>query len=375
MRQTKSETFCHFSQKNFCAAPSDAPAAGKNRPRACLQRGAGRGRRPAAGNFFPFCVPLLPRRRISCTIETITKDKGAGTVGSVLIHTGQEPVSLSAQELQRLLDGGDGDAALLYLALLRRRGAVQPRALARELRWDRQRIEAAEEKLRQMQLLAMEVKEVPEPPQEPLVYQPSDIAQRLEDSGEFRTLTAEVEKKMGRRLTSAEVGVLLGLQDDLGLPGDVIYLLVGHCIQTAAQRYGPGRRPTLRQIEREGYAWAKLGIDTQAQAVEHLKRYALRQECLPRYLAALGIRERSAAPSEEKYLSAWQEMGFPPETVALAYDKTVLKCREFRWAYCNGILKRWHEAGLHTPEQVRQERRAAPERRPPDSGGGAWKYV
>ena len=49
--------------------------------------------------------------------------------------------------------------------------------------------------------------------------------------------------------------------------------------------------------------------------------------------------------SEEKYLTAWQDMGFSPEAVALAYDKTVLKCREFKWAYCNGILKRWHQAG------------------------------
>ena len=38
---------------------------------------------------------------------------------------------------------------------------------------------------------------------------------------------------------------------------------------------------------------------------------------------------------------------------ALAYDKTVLKCHELKWPYCNGILKRWHEAGLHTAEAVK----------------------
>ena len=60
-------------------------------------------------------------------------------------------------------------------------------------------------------------------------------------------------------------------------------------------------------------------------------------------------------PSEEKYLSAWAEMGFSAETVAEAYDRTVLHCHEFRWPYCNGILKRWHEKGLHTLAEVKAE--------------------
>ena len=40
---------------------------------------------------------------------------------SCLVHTGDESVTLSAATVKRLLDRGDGDAALLYLALLRRR--------------------------------------------------------------------------------------------------------------------------------------------------------------------------------------------------------------------------------------------------------------
>ena len=85
--------------------------------------------------------------------------------------------------------------------------------------------------------------------------------------------------------------------------------------------------------------------------------------------------------SEEKYLLAWQEMGFPPETVALAYDKTVLKCHELKWPYCNGILKRWHEAGLHTVEEVESgDRPAKKDEKPAAKSGGedvSWmkKYI
>jgi DnaD/phage-associated family protein len=109
-----------------------------------------------------------------------------------------------------------------------------------------------------------------------------------------------------------------------------------------------------------------------------LKKYAEKQEDVPRYMQALGLGDRLPVASEEKYLTAWQEMGFPPETVALAYDKTVLKCHELKWPYCNGILKRWHEAGLHTPEEVSAgdrpgtSGRSVPQKPAADD---AWDYV
>ncbi|MEI3383426.1 MAG: hypothetical protein V8R21_07465 [Dysosmobacter sp.] len=43
-------------------------------------------------------------------------------MASILIHTADESVTLTAQTVKRLLDRGDGDAALLYLALLRHHG-------------------------------------------------------------------------------------------------------------------------------------------------------------------------------------------------------------------------------------------------------------
>lgn len=295
-----------------------------------------------------------------------------------LIETGDEGVTLSGGAVKRLLERGDGDAALLYLALLRRRGAVPPRSLAGELRWDRDRIEAAEAVLRQLGLVSA-AEPPPEPAEEKPDYQRSDVAERLERSAEFRALTDQVERKLGKRLTTPDVAVLLGLTDYLGLPADVVYLLVCHCMERVQRRSGPGRRPGMKQIEKEGYAWARLGIDTQAAAAEYLRKYAQRQQLLPRYMRALGLGDRLPVPSEEKYLLSWQEMGFSPEAVAIACDKTILKCHELKWAYCNGILRRWHEAGLHTEEEIRAGDRPAAKRSPAPSAQEdvAWmkKYI
>ena len=295
-------------------------------------------------------------------------------MANVLIRTGDESVTLTAQAVRRLLDKGDGDAALLYLALLRHQGTVLPRSLAGELRWDRSRIEAAEAVLRELGLVAPAAADLPpEPADERPSYDRADVAERLEKSGEFRTLTAEVERKLGKKLTTPDVGVLLGLNDYLGLPADVIYLLVCHCVERVQRHYGPGRRPGMKQIEKEGYAWARMGLDTQAAAAEYLKKYAQRQACLPQYMRALQLGDRLPSPSEEKYLNAWQEMGFPPETVALAYERTVFYKKDLNWRYLNGILRRWHENGWHTPQQVQRGEEKKPAAQPPKPASGGEK--
>lgn len=207
-------------------------------------------------------------------------------MGSILVHAADESVVMTARAAQALVELGSGDAALLYIALLRRHGTVQPRSLAGELRWDRGRIEQAERQLREVGLLAPTGADVPEPADEKPVYQRQDIIEHLERSAEFRNLTAEVERKLGKKLTTHDTAVLLNLHDFLGFPADVVYLLVCHCMDLTARKHGPGRRPTLRQIEQEGYAWARRGLDTQAEAHAYLKTYNQRMGAMPAYMRA-----------------------------------------------------------------------------------------
>lgn len=280
-------------------------------------------------------------------------------MASVLVHTNDDAITLTSQVTRKLLEAGNGDAALLYLALLRRHGEVQPRSLAGELRWDKGRIETAEAVLREIGLLAPAAEELLEPADEPPVYQWEDIALRMEENAEFRNLTTEVEKKLGKKLATPDVAKLLGLYDYVGLPSDVIYLLVNHCTERMTKRFGEGRRPTMRQIEKEGYSWARMGIDSQRAAAAYLKKYKERQGIIYDYMRVLGLGDRAPSKTEEEYMTAWHEMGFEIEAIALAYDKTVLKCHEFKWPYCNGILKRWHDAGLHTASQIQANDRPA----------------
>ena len=272
-----------------------------------------------------------------------------------ILREDQPNIVLPAQQADRLIGRGDGDAALLYLCLLRADRGVTAQELQRKLKWSQLRLHAAETALQELGLIDRPPEQKPpEPAQERPVYTADDLTDLLTGDAGFRMLVPQTEEKLGKRLKTADLQILAGLYDDLGLPADVIYLLVCHCVARSEERYGPGRRPTLRQIEKEGYHWAQRGLFDQESASRYLRDWNVRRSAMSRYMQVLGLGDRRPVESEERYITDWMDKGFPPETVALAYDKTVFYKKELNWRYLNGILRRWHENGWHTPEEVQQ---------------------
>ena len=281
-----------------------------------------------------------------------------------ILREDQPNIVLPAQQADRLIGRGDGDAALLYLCLLRADRGVTAQELQRRLKWSQLRLHAAETALQELGLIDRPPEQKPpEPAQERPVYTADDLTDLLTGDAGFRMLVPQTEEKLGKRLKTADLQILAGLYDDLGLPADVIYLLVCHCVTRSEERYGPGRRPTLRQIEKEGYHCAQRGLFDQESASRYLRDWNVRRSAMSRYMQVLGLGDRRPVESEERYITDWMDKGFPPETVALAYDKTVFYKKELNWRYLNGILRRWHENGWHTEEEVRQSDSRKPSRR------------
>jgi len=276
-----------------------------------------------------------------------------------------ESVVLSGAVARRLVEAGDGDAALLYIAILRLHGAADTDQLCAQLRWDAQRFQSALRALSRQGLVsfpnlpapAPQPRQAPRPEQRP-EYTRADMARALEGA-EFAALTAAVEDKLGKKLTTPDLAILLGLYDSLGLPADVIFLLVGFCAERTAAQFGPGRKPTLRQIEKEGFVWARLQLFSQESAAAYIKKYQRSRENLPQLMRLLRLGDRQPSPSEEKYLLSWSDMGFEPACIELAYDKTILKCKELKWPYMNKILCSWHQKGLHSLQAVKDGDRPA----------------
>lgn len=272
-------------------------------------------------------------------------------------------LAITAQAADRLLKLDSGDAALLYLQLLRH-------GSAEGLKWTEARLQAALDQLR-AQGLAPDRLPAPEPPPAPEApppeYATEDITQALaEEHSTFPALVGEVERRLGKRLSAADLKNLYTLYDHLALPAEVILMLVGWCIDETARKYGPGRKPFLSQIKKEGFSWARLGVDTMERAEERIAALTRLRSRESEVLRLLDISPRPLVQREKDYIAAWDGMGFDDETIRMAYERTVLKKQSMDWGYMNGILRRWHEKGLHTAAAVRTSDR---DPRPVRAGG------
>lgn len=292
--------------------------------------------------------------------------------GYVLRLPEEESIVVPGAAARRLIEGGDGDGALVYLALLRNKGSGEK--LAEQLRWPPERLQRALNSLARQDLIDRpQGAPVPPPPptrEERPEYTRADMARAMEGA-EFAALAGAVEDKLGKKLTTPDLAMLLGLYDQLGIPADIIFLLVGFCVERAALQGGKGRRLTMRQIEKEGYVWARLGLMDQGSASAYINQYHRDREALPRLMALLRLGDRQPSPSEERYLLGWNGMGFDSAVIELAYDKTILKCKELRWAYMDKILKNWHQKGLHTLAEVSGGDRPGQRREAPRPTGAA----
>ncbi len=266
-----------------------------------------------------------------------------------------QALNIEKGDVRKLLASASGDAALLYLYLQCGNGIAGAQAL---LGMSQERLSCAGETLRQLGLWQLEQSQPVLPGERPS-YGERDVLEAMDSDGEFRLLYGEIQRLLGRGLNTEELKILLSFTRYLGLPGEVISLLVSYCKNRARQR-GSLRSPSLRNIEKEAYRWAEQGIDTLEAAAAFIHTQNVRNTKMAGLLSLLQIRGRTLTAAEERYASGWLEMGVSDELISAAYEKTCLNTGGLNWAYMNKILSSWHTSGFKTLEDVKAGDRKGP---------------
>lgn len=276
-------------------------------------------------------------------------------------------LAVPADHADKLLSMGDGTSALLYLYALRRNGSFTTAQAARDLRRTDSEISSAAERLRKSGLFSGSGREkLPLPAEELPQYRAEDIASAAAKDTGFAAVLDETQRILGKTLSRSDVDTLFGIYDYLGLPPEVIILLVNHCVETTRERMGPGRLPSLRTMEKEAYVWFNREIMTLEQAEVYLLAKRRRTDELGEIKHILQINGRNFSSTEKSYVESWLDMGFDAEAIAVAYDRTIVKTGSLQWKYMNSILTSWHGKGLHTVEEISEgDRRDVP---PPAQG-------
>ena len=253
-------------------------------------------------------------------------------------------VILTQENIRKLLAARNGDSALLYLC---RVGGFSEVATG----FTEARLECAASLLRQLGLDESRNSQFLQPAERP-EYTEEDVRRQMElpRSG-FRKLVGEVQRCLGKVLSTEELKILLSMVEYLGLPAEVVNILVHHCVERSRMR-GTGRAPSMRSIEKEAFHWADERIDTMEKAAAYMQNETRRSNRQAELSQLLGISGRRLTSAEERYLQAWVDMGFPNEVIALAYDKTCENTGGLTWKYMNRILENWNGQGLYTVEQI-----------------------
>lgn len=279
-------------------------------------------------------------------------------------------ISLSGEAADQLLNLGDGDAALLYLAILRHQNLPGARTA---LKWSLSRLDSAYAVLVDRGLARPAVGQAetgaPPEPDTPPDYMLGDITKAIEGDPTFAALEKEAERLFGKLLSTADLKQLYLIYDYLALPPDVILLLLHHCLRETQRRYGPGRKPKMNTVKKTAFRWSRLGLDSPEAVEEFLKAQTALQGREADILPIVGVVDRRPLEKEREYITTWVDWGFSDEAIRMAYERTLMKKQNMSWSYMNSILRSWHSKGLHTPADIKAGDRTRPVRPPKGAAG------
>ena len=265
--------------------------------------------------------------------------------------SGAGALTVPAGHVDKLLSLADGECALLYLHALRMGGTLSLALAARELGRTEEQILAAAEKLGRAGLWSTETAPLPGPEELPQ-YTAAEIVSHTRDDRAFQGLLSETQRVLGHTLSGEDLKTLFGIYDRLAMTPEVIMLLINHCAERLRRRYGEGRLPTMRSIEKEAFRWANREIVTLEQAEEYVASLDRMEQESEKVRAALQLTGRELTPTERKFLESWLSMGYGAEALALAYDRTVVGTGKLSWAYMNKIVRSWYAKNLFTVEEI-----------------------
>lgn len=155
----------------------------------------------------------------------------------------------------------------------------------------------------------------------------------------------QAETVLNKVLTPSDMEMLYSFVDWLGLPVEVITMLLSY----AAKKGKVGRR----YLETVAIDWADRGIDSFEAAEAHISQLESLDSAEREIRNILGIYDRSLTQTEKKYIGQWVENpAVSPELIPVAYDRTVQNTGKLSWAYMNKILLSWAENGITTLKQL-----------------------
>ena len=153
-----------------------------------------------------------------------------------------------------------------------------------------------------------------------------------------------VGRNMGGNMSTDLISTILYMYDSFGFGQDLIIYLFEYCVEH--------KKSKLYQIEAIANEWNEAGIRNCEDAVNYTRE-------IPKEVygvfKAFGLKTsvREPADKEIAYVRKWvDEYGFGMDVISAACERTIMRIHDPSFSYANTILFGWHEAGVHSLEDI-----------------------
>ena len=183
-----------------------------------------------------------------------------------------------------------------------------------------------------------------------VVYKKSDLNTYMKNNDGIRHMFLISEQLLNRTLTDTDRKILFGFYDYLGLPIEVIFTLLEHCISNG--------KSNMRYIEKVAYSWADKDINTLAKASMHVKEVNELVSLYQKYKKMFRITGRELTSTEEAYIKNWvTELKLSDSAIEAAYEKAVANTGKIAFGYMDAILKNSPKSSKSSPKPTVSEKK------------------
>lgn len=176
-------------------------------------------------------------------------------------------------------------------------------------------------------------------------YSTEELTALLKRRSELTALVDDCQRTFGKIFNTAEVNIIAGMVDYLGLDGEYILLLLAHCVRM--------EKKSLRYMEKMALTLHDEGVTATAELQERLRRIETMAASTGKIRALFGIASRALTTKEKGMIEKWVcTMCYGDDVLKKAYEITVDSIGKASIPYTNTILERWHAEGYRTLEDV-----------------------
>lgn len=180
-----------------------------------------------------------------------------------------------------------------------------------------------------------------------------DVARRGQESPELRFLWNIAQDKLGKTLSFNDQRTLLWMHDHLGLPVEIILMIIEYCVSMDKRGIG--------YIEKVGISWAQEEIFTLELAESKLSDMKNRGNIWHKLREQFGIQNPHPTAKQGEFLDRWtKDFGFKLDVIEFAFEECLNRTAKINFSYINKVLENWHSKDLRSIDDINSASKPRP---------------